>query len=394
MPTTTPGRNNLDTTTSGSAVIVKAVQGTGINLSSTGVDSGTGDVTVGLAVPVAVANGGTGQTTALGARGPSGLNIESRVTMNNASLVGTATDNYVATTTTAFTGARQYTLPAANSQNPGEKIYIGDDGAAINGANVLTIARSGSDTIHNGTAVITLSSPRATIVLATDGVSNWTTVQRSPSVRVQAFSSGTTFTTTVGCKAMFVECIGGGGGGGGALGTATPTCAAGGGGAGGSYASTYIIAPKASYTYAVGGGGAAGTAAGGNGGAGGTTSFDTGPAICSASGGNGGTGLATGGASTGAVAGGGPATSVFIGDVQIIGSDGFPAIRWSATSALGGNGGAAARGGGGVRGSVGQADGRAGGNYGGGGSGAVSLNATGQAGGAGAVGCVFITEYF
>jgi hypothetical protein len=48
MAATTPGRNNLDTTTVGSAVIVKAVQGTGISLSSTGADAGTGDVTINL----------------------------------------------------------------------------------------------------------------------------------------------------------------------------------------------------------------------------------------------------------------------------------------------------------------------------------------------------------
>lgn len=40
------GRADLNTATSGAAVIAKAVQGTGISLSSTGADAGTGDVTI------------------------------------------------------------------------------------------------------------------------------------------------------------------------------------------------------------------------------------------------------------------------------------------------------------------------------------------------------------
>lgn len=56
-------RVDLDTTTTGQAVIRKVIAGTGISISQTGVDSGTGDVTVGLSVPVVIANGGTGQTT-------------------------------------------------------------------------------------------------------------------------------------------------------------------------------------------------------------------------------------------------------------------------------------------------------------------------------------------
>jgi hypothetical protein len=42
-------RADLDTTTVGQAVSTKLVQGTGVSLSSTGADAGTGDVTVALA---------------------------------------------------------------------------------------------------------------------------------------------------------------------------------------------------------------------------------------------------------------------------------------------------------------------------------------------------------
>jgi hypothetical protein len=39
-------RADLDTTTVGQAVVAKLIQGTNINLSSTGADAGTGDVTI------------------------------------------------------------------------------------------------------------------------------------------------------------------------------------------------------------------------------------------------------------------------------------------------------------------------------------------------------------
>jgi hypothetical protein len=39
-------RQDLDTATTGQAVVAKLVQGTNVVLSSTGVDSGTGDVTI------------------------------------------------------------------------------------------------------------------------------------------------------------------------------------------------------------------------------------------------------------------------------------------------------------------------------------------------------------
>lgn len=51
-------RSDLNTSTSGSAVIRKLVQGTGLSISSTGADSGTGDVTVNLGIASASALGG------------------------------------------------------------------------------------------------------------------------------------------------------------------------------------------------------------------------------------------------------------------------------------------------------------------------------------------------
>ncbi len=58
-------RHNLNTATSGQAVITKVVAGQGITLSSTGMDSGTGDVTISAA--------GTGVTSVNGRSGAVGL---------------------------------------------------------------------------------------------------------------------------------------------------------------------------------------------------------------------------------------------------------------------------------------------------------------------------------
>jgi hypothetical protein len=56
-------RVDLDTTTTGQAVIRKVIAGTGISISATGVDAGTGDATINLSVPVSISHGGSGQTT-------------------------------------------------------------------------------------------------------------------------------------------------------------------------------------------------------------------------------------------------------------------------------------------------------------------------------------------
>ena len=55
-------RADLNTAESGSAVTTKIVAGTGIELSSTGVDAGTGDVTVSVAEQAPVPLGDTAVT--------------------------------------------------------------------------------------------------------------------------------------------------------------------------------------------------------------------------------------------------------------------------------------------------------------------------------------------
>jgi hypothetical protein len=77
----------------------------------------------------------------------------------------------------------------------------------------------------------------------------------------------TTYTPPTGVRALLVHCVGAGGGGGGVT-TVASNAAAGGGGAGGGYSRKLILAPKSSYTVAVGSGGTAGANTGGTGGTG------------------------------------------------------------------------------------------------------------------------------
>lgn len=59
-------RGDLNTTTTGSAVIAKIIAGTALTIASTGIDAGTGDVTINVGT-IPIANGGTGQTSAAAA---------------------------------------------------------------------------------------------------------------------------------------------------------------------------------------------------------------------------------------------------------------------------------------------------------------------------------------
>jgi hypothetical protein len=315
-----------------------------------------------------------------------------RTTFSNANYTMVSTDRYVASTTTTFTASRTVTLPAANALNAGQIVYIGDDGGAITSSLTLSIARAGSDTIQGGISSIVLTSPRSSVILESDGSSNWMVVARHPSANVVILKGGTSYKPSVGTKALWVECIGGGGGGGGVVSSAG-NCAVAGGGGGGGYAAVFVRNPKTSYTYAVGVGGAGGANTGGKGGAGGNTTFDS-PSICTATGGSGANGAHKGSTAvqwTGAGASAGVGT---VGDTLIRGSDGECGMRTSAVAGKSGSGGASIFGGS-VQGPINLGSaGTTGTNYGGGGSGAMSVDITGYIGGTGGPGLIRITEYF
>lgn len=318
-----------------------------------------------------------------------------RATFSNANYGAGVSDRYIATGTTAFTSSHTVLLMAANAVLPGTLIYIGDDGGAITAAFTLSISRAGSDTIMKQTSSLVLDSVFSSVILESDGVSNWHVVARFPAIKQRTITSGTTFTPSIGVKALYVECVGGGGAGGGCASPGSGNVSIGGGGGGGGYAAVWVLVPKSSYTIAVGAGGTGVSGAAGN--AGGATTFDS-PSICTAGGGNGGSFTAattTLQPTPGAAAGSGTT-----GTLLLTGQDGGNAliIGVGSAQAVSGAGGGSELGGGsgGARSGLNtNAAGAAGHNYGGGGAGSTA-NGTGAAlaGGAGAPGVINVTEFF
>ncbi len=342
------------------------------------------------------------------ARNPTWLNIDERTVVNNSNYSIQPTDRYVATSSTQFTTARTWTLPLAASLNPGQGLVISDDGGAINGPSLLIITVSGADKINRVNTSVTLSGTYSSLILYSDGSSNWTIIARSPSQNVIIyFTPGTsTYTPSVGTKAIYVVVIGAGGGGGSAQAT-TGLAAFGAGGGGGGLISAYIAPVSSSYTVTVGSGGVAGTA-GGAGGNGGTTQFTDGAGSLMVFGGQGGSGASSGGTSVGFVgqggSGGQPNLTGAYGIYPIYrgtGGAGYPAFRKGGTGGNLGSGGNSALGFSDYVGDLAVTSDTVGTspgvyfNYGVGGGGAASIGSgIARSGGSGAQGLVVITEFY
>jgi hypothetical protein len=136
-------RADLDISTAGKAVIAKIVQGTGIVLSSTGADSGTGDVTVSGVDP------GTWTNLSLGTGWTAPTQAQYRVEVNGAvSTVrfrGMIQAAYSAMGTTAFTapaGAQPSMTRSCvlgGAQNTGTPSDVASYLASVSSAGVATI---------------------------------------------------------------------------------------------------------------------------------------------------------------------------------------------------------------------------------------------------------------
>jgi hypothetical protein len=210
---------------------------------------------------------------------------------------------------------------------------------------------------------------------------------------VRTLTSDTTYTPTVGTRAILVECWGGGGAGGGCATGATYSAAAGGGSAGG-YAASWLTgaAIKASYVIAIGAAGAAGAAGANPGGAGGDTTFDS-PSVCTAIGGAGGAANTVGAVphvgGAGGVSSGSNVGNLFAthGDIGTMG------LCMSATVAISGKGTSSMVGKGGTQRYT-QANGYgATGRSSGGGGGCILSGGADVAGGAGTAGLIRVWEY-
>jgi hypothetical protein len=213
-------------------------------------------------------------------------------------------------------------------------------------------------------------------------------------VTVVTASGGGTWTPQAGCRAAYVELVGGGGQGGGCA-TSSGSCSVGGGGGGGAYAASWITGVSATVAYVVGTGGSGG-AAGSSGVVGNDTTWAV--SVIVAKGGSGGAALAAGTSVLVQAGGLGGAAASCTGDLKISGSQGGKGTRDSAAIGFSGDGGPAA-----YIGSVGAvgtgvvAGGTAGPAalataYGSGGAGAATTT-TQQAGGVGAAGLIRIWEF-
>ncbi len=128
----------------------------------------------GLSAALPLTSGGSGQVSALLARGSSGFNIDQMTTNGDANLTISATTRTVATTAT-LTAARTFTLPAANALNAGQTLVILDQAGGVNGGNVINVARAGTDTI-NGSTSVAVSTQYGGMILTSDGASKWTSL--------------------------------------------------------------------------------------------------------------------------------------------------------------------------------------------------------------------------
>lgn len=292
---------------------------------------------------VALADGGTGASTAAGARTNLGLAIGTDVQAFDAEL-------------SALAG-----LTSAADKLP---YFTGSGAAAL--ADFSAAARTVLDDA-------TVAAMRTTL-LANGNLFS-----------VQTLSGSGTYTPTSGTISILVEMIGaGGGGGGGSQGIGAP--GGGGGGGGGSYLRKFILSPAASYAYAVGAGGAGG-AAGANAGAnGGDTTFGS----FTAPGGVGGQAGAT--AAAGHTNGGAGGTLPTGGDINMGGDPGGDAF-WTSTMCMGGRGGSGLYGQGGGKPPANANDGGAGLSVGAGGAGASAITPTSKAGGNGFAGTITVWEF-
>lgn len=129
-------------------------------------------LTSGVTGVLPVSNGGTSQTTAQAARGPSGLNIDERTTVNAVNYTGVSTDRYIANIGTLTSAGITITLPAASSVNAGQVLYVSDESGTCSTSNVITIAAAGSDTI-DGAASKVLRTAYGYSILIANGSNGW-----------------------------------------------------------------------------------------------------------------------------------------------------------------------------------------------------------------------------
>lgn len=124
--------------------------------------------------PLAIDLGGTGNTTANGALGSTGLNAYSQTAAgaSNFTIPVTARTVLVGGISSAVT----YSLPLAANYPPGFPLIIADYLGNVTSSNTVTAAAQGSDTVNGGASLETMQSAFSSMTLESDGVSHWFTV--------------------------------------------------------------------------------------------------------------------------------------------------------------------------------------------------------------------------
>lgn len=202
------------------------------------------------------------------------------------------------------------------------------------------------------------------------------------------------YTTPTGCRCLLVEGWSSGGGGSSASNSVGGQIAVGAGGAGGKYAISPMIYTTSGQVFqvSIGTGGAAGIAGAATTFTGGATAGQ-GFNFINIVGGGAGSGIATG--TTEAFALGGGTSSAGTADVSAGNNQGFSCHRVSGTVAINGQGAAGPWGGRPLNNKAQVGTAPAGGKYGGGGTGGLSVNAAGAStGGAGGQGLVIVWEFY
>lgn len=341
--------------------------------------------------------GGTGQNSAVLARGSTGLATMGNIGVKGSNIASAATltlvDNFNYNHVTGVV-----TVTAISTRPAGERILLEFEGALL-----LT---------HSAALFLQPPVNRTTAAgdlmeLVSEGSGNWRQVsygRAAGSAPTQQFFStpgAATWTKPLNCIRAEFEGCGAGGGSGGVDGQGAGTSAATGGGASGFSGTTGIIdvTAVASAALSVGAGGAAGTSSG-NGSAGGNTTVTVGATVYTFGGGGGSEGIIAGG-SAGSKEGGDPGVGTNVVGFSQQGCSGIRGNQGTNTdnNVTGGAGGSSLFGTGGIgRHSItpgASGGGLPGVGFGAGGSGAFNIsNAANSNGAAGTGGCVRVTEYY